>query len=290
MSEISIIGLGAMGTALAEAFLRQGRRITVWNRSAGKADGQVARGAARAASAAEAIGASPVTVVCLLDYGTVEEALADSSEALRGRVLVNLTNGTPNQARDMARRIAERGARYLDGGIMAVPPMIGQPHAMLLYSGDADAFAAHEGALRALGTSRYLGADAGLASLHDLALLGAMYGMMAGYFYATALVGSERVEAATFTSELAVPWINAMAAALPGLARQIDAKDYTIDVVSNIGMQAASLANIMQAGREQGVDPALLAPLQRLVDRRVADGHGAEDISGVIEFLRLKAA
>lgn len=33
---VTVLGLGAMGTALAGAFLRAGHRITVWNRSADK--------------------------------------------------------------------------------------------------------------------------------------------------------------------------------------------------------------------------------------------------------------
>jgi hypothetical protein len=46
---------------------------------------------------------------------------------------------------------------------MAVPPMIGQPEALILYSGAQKAFSEHEKALGALGTASYLGSDAGLA-------------------------------------------------------------------------------------------------------------------------------
>lgn len=38
MSEVSVIGLGAMGSALAGALLRDGHRITVWNRTTAKAE------------------------------------------------------------------------------------------------------------------------------------------------------------------------------------------------------------------------------------------------------------
>ncbi|RJT70594.1 NAD(P)-dependent oxidoreductase, partial [Escherichia coli] len=34
--EVSVIGLGAMGTIMAQALLRQGRRVAIWNRSPGK--------------------------------------------------------------------------------------------------------------------------------------------------------------------------------------------------------------------------------------------------------------
>ena len=37
MSEVSVIGLGNMGSALARALLENGRQVTVWNRSPRKA-------------------------------------------------------------------------------------------------------------------------------------------------------------------------------------------------------------------------------------------------------------
>ena len=45
MSDVTLIGLGAMGSALAHAFLRAGHTITVWNRNQSKAEPFVAIGA-----------------------------------------------------------------------------------------------------------------------------------------------------------------------------------------------------------------------------------------------------
>jgi 3-hydroxyisobutyrate dehydrogenase-like beta-hydroxyacid dehydrogenase len=282
---VSVLGLGAMGTALAAAFLNHGHPTTVWNRTAEKADILVSQGAHRALTVAEAILASPLVMVCVLDYPTVREILAPACSALAGRVLVNLTNGTPQQARETANWVAAHGADYLDGGIMATPPMIGRPHSLVLYSGSEAAFQTHQKLLELLGAGKYLGADPGLASLHDLALLSGMYGVFAGFFHSVALVGTENVKAADFMTLLG-PWLQAVLTFLPGYIQQIDGKDYTIDVVSNLGMQAASLDNIIQAGREQGMSPELLTPLQSLFQRRAAEGRGAEDISGVIELIR----
>ncbi|MBW2390550.1 MAG: NAD(P)-binding domain-containing protein [Deltaproteobacteria bacterium] len=37
MTEVSVIGLGAMGLALARTLIETGHDVTVWNRTAGKA-------------------------------------------------------------------------------------------------------------------------------------------------------------------------------------------------------------------------------------------------------------
>lgn len=288
MGDVSVIGLGAMGSALAAAFLNRDHATTVWNRSTGKADALVAKGAVHAATVADAVAASKLVVVCLLNYDTVYEVLGTSGDALSGRVLVNLTNGTPAQAREMAKWAADHGADYLDGGIMAIPPMIGQPEALLLYSGSKDAFDGHQREFESLGTGKYLGSDAGLAALYDLALLSGMWGMFAGALHAVAVVGTEKVEAREFMA-LLIPWINAMMGGLSSLAEQVDTGDYTKDVVSNLGMQAVAYVNLIEASKAQGVSTELIAPMHDLMNRGVAAGYGAADLSSLVELLRKPA-
>jgi 3-hydroxyisobutyrate dehydrogenase-like beta-hydroxyacid dehydrogenase len=160
MSAVSVIGLGAMGQALAARFLEQGHTVTVWNRTPGKAASLVAKGAREGKTAADAVAASDVTVICVLDYAASGSVIDHAASALSGRALVNLTNGTPAQARAAAERVAGLGGAYLDGGIMATPPMIGGKDALILYSGSKAAFHAHAAALEGLGAANYLGVDA----------------------------------------------------------------------------------------------------------------------------------
>ncbi len=101
---------------------------------------------------------------------------------------MNLTSGTPEHARATAAWAAEHGIDYLDGKILAFPSTIGGPEAFLLYSGAQDAFTAHEPTLAALGGPAYLGADPGLASLYDLGVVGLMYGVIASFVHALALL------------------------------------------------------------------------------------------------------
>lgn len=288
MANISLLGLGAMGRALTARFLQRGHTVTVWNRTPGKAGALIAEGARERQSAADAIAASDVTVICVLDYAAVSSVIDESASALSGRALVNLTNGTPAQARYVAKRVAELGSAYLDGGIMATPPMIGGEHALILYSGSKATFDAHAGSLEALGAANYLGADPGLASLHDLALLSGMYGLFAGFFHASALVDSEGIRSGSFLKLLG-PWMAAMMGELSGYAEKIDTGRHGVDVVSNLAMQAASLDNILTATRQQGVATDLLDPMLALFRRRAAAGFGHEDISGIFELIRRKS-
>ncbi|MFE0376397.1 NAD(P)-dependent oxidoreductase [Streptomyces inhibens] len=283
---VTVLGLGGMGTALAGALLAAGHQVTVWNRTPGKDEGLVGRGARRAGSVAEAVTAGEVVIVCILDYADIGPLLEGQDvgrAALQGRVVVNVTNGSPEEARTMAERVTALGATYLDGGIMAVPEIIARPEAFVLYSGSQEAFEAHRELLDAFARSVYLGEDPGLAPLNDLALLSGMYGMFGGFVHAAALVRSAGGPVAEFTTALLLPWLRAMAGGLPAMAAQIDSGDYAV-TGSPLAMQV-SHDSIGEVSRAQGVSAELFAPLFALMRRRVADGHGSEGFAGVVELV-----
>src|SRR6476661_2153291 len=99
---VSVLGLGNMGSALAQAFIGQGHRVTVWNRSEARSRGLAGR-CRIAADAAEACRGADLVVACLSNYQATREALdgPELREALAGRTLVQLATGTPAEARGM---------------------------------------------------------------------------------------------------------------------------------------------------------------------------------------------
>lgn len=283
-SRLTLLGLGAMGTALARTWLAAGHPLTVWNRTSSRAEPLAAEGATVAGTAAEAVAASDLVVVCLLDDASVGEALADAD--LTGKDLVNLTTGTPAQARARAAWAEERGARFLDGGIMAVPPMIGVPESggYVFYSGSHALFDAHHSALAIPAGTTYVGEDPGFAALHDVALLSAMTGMFAGLSHAFALIRKEDVAPGDL-APLLVNWLTAMASSAYELADQLQSGDYTKGVVSNLAMMVEGNSTMLHTAEDQGVSAELLTPFMTLMERRLADGHGDEGTAGVVDLL-----
>lgn len=281
---LSLLGTGAMGTALARAWLAAGHPLTVWNRTPARSEPLAAEGTTVAASAAEAVAASRLVVVCLLDDASVGDALEGAD--LSGRDLVNLTTNTPAQGRARAAWAEARGARFLDAGIMAVPPMIGAPAsgAYVLYSGSAGLFEEHGETLAVPAATRYVGADPGFAALHDVALLSAMSGMFAGVLHAFALIRREDIAPKDF-APLLVSWLGAMAPLAHTTADQLQSQDYRKDVVSSLAMQVAGNATLLATAEEQGVSPELLTPYMSLLERWLAVAHADEDTTGAVELL-----
>lgn len=280
---VTILGLGAMGSALAARLLDAGHPVTVWNRSPDRGTRLDERGAQRATAISEAVSAQSLIMVCLLRHSSVHETLDPVVDQLRGRTLVNLTTTTPHEARELATWAAEHAVTYLDGAILAVPEMIGSPAAQIFYSGSAAAYEQHRSILDAWGTSTFDGADAGMASLIDLAMLSGMYHLFAGFFHGAAMVGSEGMTATQF-AQRATGFLSAMTAALPDYAETIDTGDY-----AGAGQQSldfSDLSHITRASEEQHVKALTLDSIQALISEQITAGYGAHGFARAYESLR----
>jgi 3-hydroxyisobutyrate dehydrogenase-like beta-hydroxyacid dehydrogenase len=282
---VTVLGLGAMGGALARAFLAAGHPTTVWNRSPGRAEELGRAGATVAAGVAEAVTASPLTVVCLLDTAAVDAVLDTAGGALAGTTVVNLTSSTPEDARAVAGRVGAAGARYLDGTVMVPTPMVGADDALVLYSGDTAAFAEHRATLAALGGELdLLGDDPGLAAVHDLGMLDVFFAGMAAFLHAAAVAGADGVRAGAF-----LPYARRMLALLEPtfaqLARDVDRGEFPGDE-DTLEMELAGLEHIVATSRARGVDPSVAGAVRDLVRAAVDAGHGKDGFSRVVTVLR----
>lgn len=282
MPAISLLGCGAMGSALAASLLSAGHRVTVWNRTRARADALLARGATVAATAADAIGASDLTIACLLDYAAVHDVLGPAAGALAGRTLVNLTNGTPNEVLALAPWVTAQGAAYVDGAIMVTPDMIGGPHGAVLYSGDRAAYERHAPSLAALVPGTFLDGAVSRAALYDLALLTSMFGMFGGVLQAAALLRSDAITVGA-VGPMLVELLHAMVDLVPEILRQVDTGDSPVPTSTN-GMMAVGARNVVTGTREQGVVD-LIAPVAELLERGVAAGLGNRDLAALVPLL-----
>lgn len=267
---VSVLGLGRMGSALAKALVEEGYEVTVWNRSGDKA---TPAGAKRVGTPQEAFEAD-VVVTCLATYEVQQPLLTKDI-----RTLVNLTSGTPEQARATARWARDNGVEYVDGVIMAVPQQIGTPGARILFSGSEN----HH-VLQAFGEPVHVGEDAGLAAMYDLALLGIMWATFGGYLQAVALMGTEGVAPEKFTP-MATAWLNEIGAMLPEMGEETRHRDYETDV-SALDINVSGLRMLTEANEGQGLDTALPQALHDLYRRAQLKGHGAHSIASVIEVIR----
>ncbi|MEV0500268.1 NAD(P)-binding domain-containing protein [Streptomyces spectabilis] len=284
-SPVTVLGLGPMGRALASAFLAAGHPTTVWNRTPGRAEGLVENGAVEAATAAEAIAASDLVVVCVLDHQAVRAVTGPHTAALKGRTLANLTAGTPDDARVTAEWAASHGIGYLDGAIMVPTYLVGGPSTLVLHSGPDDLYERYRATLQALGgTCVHLGTDPGRAGAHDVALLDIFWTALTGVVHAFALAGAEGVS----PRDLA-PYAKGVAGLLPDVidafAQQVDTGSYPAGG-SNLRSAAAIMSHVLDASRSRGIDSTVISAAHEIAERGMTAGYGDASYAHVAELLR----
>jgi 3-hydroxyisobutyrate dehydrogenase-like beta-hydroxyacid dehydrogenase len=125
--EVALIGLGNMGSRIAQCILDGGFDLTVWNRTPSKMDPLVANGARPGASAKAAVAGADVVVTSLMDDQSIGDTLRAADGILagmkQGAVHVCVTTISPSYADELAEMHREHGSYYVSG------PVVGRPHA-----------------------------------------------------------------------------------------------------------------------------------------------------------------
>jgi 3-hydroxyisobutyrate dehydrogenase-like beta-hydroxyacid dehydrogenase len=118
---LGLIGLGLMGGPMGANLLKAGYPLTVWNRTASRADGLVATGAKRANSPQEVAANSDVLITIVSDVPALEEVLWGKQGALQSlkpqSTYIDCSTVSPALARKIASACRERSVRFLDAPV-----------------------------------------------------------------------------------------------------------------------------------------------------------------------------
>lgn len=288
-SAIAVIGTGRMGSALAGALLDAGYPTAVWNRTKERAEPLAARGATIAASVLEAVEGADVIIVNVSDYAAATAALRSDAvaAAIGGKLIVQLTSGTPDQARGAATWFQDHGAEYIDGAIMATPDFVGQEAGTILVSGASTAFTQNEDVFRALGGNiRHLGDDCGRANALDSALLSLMWGALFGTLTAIAVSQAEDIDLGELTRlwTATVPVVDGL---VTDLIQRTNAGRFASDsdTLSTVAAHYGSFANLLQLMKARGLDLSVVRGYEVIFQRAVTSGQLQADFAALAQFM-----
>jgi 3-hydroxyisobutyrate dehydrogenase-like beta-hydroxyacid dehydrogenase len=282
MTDITLIGLGSMGTALGKALLKGGRSLTVWNRSPARMVDMVSLGAAPATDTADAIAASQIAMVCIADYAVTRTLMKTPEVAahLPGRTIVQLSTGTPAEAREAEAFFHDRGAAYIDGAIMAFPENVGLTDTMILFSGGQDAWQSCHQAIAPLGSDlRYVGTNAGAAAALDFALLTRTLAMVLGIAHGARVCATEGVDLAHYAA--AVDNGND-----PRLFVEAMASRNFTNPGATIHVWRHALQRIRDHARETAIGSDVPDFIEEIFSRAVSRGHGEHHVAALIDGLK----
>jgi len=146
MKNVAFIGLGAMGYPMAGHLARQGHTVTVYNRTAAKADAWTkAHGGRSAPTPAAAADGAEFVFTCVGDDPDLEaivlgpDGLADA--LLTDAVLVDHTTTSADLARRLAAELGTRGAYFIDAPVSGGQAGAENGQLTVMCGGDAGAYA-----------------------------------------------------------------------------------------------------------------------------------------------------
>lgn len=285
--KVAVIGTGRMGSALASALFNKGFATTVWNRTAAKAESLVKLGLRVAPGVLEAVNEADVVIVNITNYDSTKQLLRHPQieSAFRGKILIQLTTGTPDEAREMESWTQRHAIEYLDGAILGNPSDIGKPQVLTLYSGSEELFNRVKPILLAFGeNATFVGKEIGHASALDMAALAFGVGAMFGFLQGFIVYESENLPVDGYMHSIK-GLLPVLETVFSGLLETIRAKSYD-NTQASLDVYAACPRELIKWCGTHGVDHSFADPQLALMDKAIKSGKGHADFAYLYEIIK----
>ena len=158
--KLGFIGLGNMGSRIAQRLIDNGYRVFVYDRNIAKADAMAARGGVVAKNILELAGSADVILSCLTNDEAVQSVFAGPAgifaKARPGTIVLEMSTIFPESSRELHRLGAKRGIEVLDVAISGSTPAVEQGILTLLAGGNQHLFLAAEPIFQAIARQYFL--------------------------------------------------------------------------------------------------------------------------------------
>jgi 3-hydroxyisobutyrate dehydrogenase len=280
--KIAFLGTGLMGTGFVRRMLSQGHQVTVWNRSADKAQALEAHGARACASAAEAVSGVDRVHLMVADDAVVDAILEPIVDAIPAAAwIVDHTTTATTPTAERAKRWAARGRRFVHAPVFMGPANCFDGTGVMLLSGDKALCDAVTPLLEPMtGKLIWLGPQperaASFKLFGNLTLIG-LAGVLGDVCRLADAVGIPPAEAMGLFASFNP------GAMLPARAAKIASGPY--DQVSfEVAMARKDVRLMVEEAARHGVDLAVMPAVAALQDAAIARGEGALDTSAAFRW------
>jgi 3-hydroxyisobutyrate dehydrogenase-like beta-hydroxyacid dehydrogenase len=282
VSTIAVLGLGAMGSAMAARLLNAGHDLAVWNRTPGRDGGLVSAGARRGETPADAVRDAEVVVTMLTDPPALEAVLFGPDGAAAAipetATLIDMSTVGPTAIASVVERLGP--VAVLDAPVLGSVPSVESGKLVILAGGDRAVFDRHTELLSILGTPIYLGPSGSgawlklannAASTATLVALGELLALTdrAGLGIDSVLQGLEAGPLASLIER----W-------RPRLKGEDQASYF------RLALARKDLALVFDEAERESVDLSVAETAAARCDEAIGAGLGDEDFGAIVPFLR----
>lgn len=283
MKKIGFIGLGTMGAPMASNLLKQGYEVTVYNRTASKAEALVREGASQAATPAEAALGQDAVITMVSNDDSIREVFYGEDGILKtlaqGTTVIDSSTISPGLVKELAAEVHKLGAYFLDAPVTGSKPAAIDGTLVFMVGGEASVLKAASGLFDTLGKKVIHMGPSGSGSVAKLAhntMVGINNLALAEGF---AIAAKSGIPADSFLELVQLGSAGSKAADLKG--RKIIDHDFSNQFSLALMLKDLKLASSLTDAT--GVPSPMLNLAKSLFQAGQTQGFGDEDLSAVVK-------
>lgn len=278
-----VIGLGNMGTAIAERLLDAGYELRVFNRTPAKAEPLAARGAVVVETAGELAADVDVVLTSLPDDAAFEAVAAEIVESAQpGTVLVDVSTVSPAASARVAAIADDASVAYLRAPVSGNPTVVRAGNLTFIVSGARETLERVEPVLLAIGPTIHHVGDGEQARVVKLAI-NLMVAGLAQLISEALVLG----EASGVSREALLRVMASSAVGAPFVEYKTEPllrDDYSATFTTALMEKDIDL--VLDSAGQAGVQLPLARDLKELLHSAIGAGYGDDDFMAL--FLNLR--
>jgi 3-hydroxyisobutyrate dehydrogenase-like beta-hydroxyacid dehydrogenase len=286
---VAVIGLGTMGAPMAGHLLAAGHEVTVHNRTRERELPLAERGAARAATPAEAAAGAEAVLICVSDTPDLEAVLFGGDGVARGLAaggtVVDCSTVSPSATSELAERLAAHGIGLVDAPVSGGSEGAQNGTLTIFVGGSPEHVERAQPILRAFGKRiTHLG-PSGSGQMAK-----AVNQVMIAGTYATVGEGIALAQAAGLPLEQLMEALSAGAASSWVLAnRGQNMVDDSYPLGFKVSLHRKDVAIALDEAGRLGLDLGVSQIVLAEEDALIVEGHGDEDVSALARIAKRRS-
>jgi len=163
VARLGFIGMGHMGSHMAQRLLANGYRLTVYDRKKEKAQALEPQGASLAATPKDLAANCEVVLVCVTDDTAQEHVMFGPEGTLAGlragSIIIDLSTVSPSVSLRLYQAAHGQGVAMIDAAVSGSVPQVDQGSLVIFVGGNQETYEQCHSILAILGQSFYLGSS-----------------------------------------------------------------------------------------------------------------------------------
>ena len=284
---IAFLGLGLMGAGMARRLLGAGFPLTVYNRNVAKAEPFAAAGARVATSPREAATGADVIISMVADDNAARSCWLGADGALTnaaaGTLLIESSTVSVSWIHELSAAASARGCEAIDAPVTGSKPQAASGELTFLVGGTATAYEKALPVLAAMGR-----ASVHLGPTGSGALLKLINNFVCGVQAASLAEAMALIEKGGLDRATALEILTSGAPGSPlvkTLSARMTKQEYTPNFL--LRLMAKDLTYAREEGDQRSVPMTTATAALEVFNRAIAAGHGEQDLSAIVEPMRV---